>query len=212
VAHLARVKYPALGEGSLSWANVLSLDAGVGCSFSAGAAVALSDNEEWSLYGAPWLQPVATGRKSLARENGSIKPRPLPPAATSCRLKRMVRRGSTVRVRQRALAKALQAQAFALLLRCTWSNVLKYGTGFGTARRKRGSILLPIEASTSLAPGAVRFETVPSVSSQRVAKQGRAMANKDRRHRRLRWSSVGDTMRLLRSFAAVVAVVATVFG
>jgi hypothetical protein len=74
------------------------------------------------------------------------------------------------------------------------------------------SILLPIEASTSLAPGAVRFETVPSVSSQRVAKQGRAMANKDRRHRRLRWSSVGDTMRLLRSFAAVVAVVATVFG
>jgi hypothetical protein len=98
----ASVALGSPGECALRWANVLSLDAGVGCSFSAGAAVALSDNEEWSLYGAPWLQPVATGRKSLARENGSIKPRPLPPAAASCRLKRMVRRGSTVRVRQRA--------------------------------------------------------------------------------------------------------------
>jgi hypothetical protein len=162
-----------------------------------------------------WSPVVATGgnqRQTAERGSGGNKPKPLPLAATACLRRSMVRRGSTVRVRQRALAKALQAQAFALLLRCTWSNVLKYGTGFGTARRKRGSILLPIEASTSLAPGAVRFETVPSVSSQRVAKQGRAMANKDRRHRRLRWSSVGDTMRLLRSFAAVVAVVATVFG
>ena len=34
----------------MRWANVLSLDAGVGCSFAAGAAVALFDNEEWSLY------------------------------------------------------------------------------------------------------------------------------------------------------------------
>jgi hypothetical protein len=28
-------------------------------------------NKLWSLYGAPWLQPVAIGRKSLSRGNGS---------------------------------------------------------------------------------------------------------------------------------------------
>jgi hypothetical protein len=52
--------------------------------------VARADNERWSLYGAR-RRTVATGRKALAREDGSIKPRPLPPVATNCRLKRMVR-------------------------------------------------------------------------------------------------------------------------
>jgi hypothetical protein len=47
------------------------------------------------------LQPVAT--KSEDPGNGGIKPKPLQPVATSCRGTLMVRRGSTVRVRQRAL-------------------------------------------------------------------------------------------------------------
>src|SRR5437016_14448879 len=64
-----------------------------------------ADNKRWSLYGAPWLQPVADGRKSNRLEDRRNKPKPLPSAATSCRLERMVRRGSTVRARQRALAK-----------------------------------------------------------------------------------------------------------
>ncbi len=46
--------------------------------------VANADNKGWSLYGAPWLQPVATGRKSLTRENGENKRKPLRPAATDC--------------------------------------------------------------------------------------------------------------------------------
>jgi hypothetical protein len=58
----------------------------------------------WSLYGAPWLQLVATGRKSAGLETYQNKPKPLPSAATGCRVE-MVRRGSTVRVRQRALQK-----------------------------------------------------------------------------------------------------------
>jgi hypothetical protein len=52
--------------------------------------VATSDNAKWSLCGVPWLQPVATGRKSPRRGSRENKPSP------------MVRRGSTVRVRQRA--------------------------------------------------------------------------------------------------------------
>src|SRR5438105_7703709 len=58
------------------------------------------------LYGAPWLQPVASGGKSSDRGSGRNKPNPLPPAATGCGAKYMVRRGSTVRVRQGALQSA----------------------------------------------------------------------------------------------------------
>jgi hypothetical protein len=55
-----------------------------------------------SVYGASRSHPVATGGKSEDPGNGRIKPKPLPPVATSCRGTLMVRRGSTVRVRQRA--------------------------------------------------------------------------------------------------------------
>jgi hypothetical protein len=47
----------------------------------------------WSVYGAQRSQPVATGGKCASPENGSNKPKPLPPVATSCRSERLVRRG-----------------------------------------------------------------------------------------------------------------------
>jgi hypothetical protein len=47
-------------------------------------------------------QPVA---KRIARKRAKTSRKPLPWVATSCRKQRMVRRGSTVRVRQRALQK-----------------------------------------------------------------------------------------------------------
>src|SRR6266540_842345 len=50
-----------------------------------------------------WSPAVATGGKWDGREDGSNKRKPLPWVATSCRDPKMVRRGSTVRVRQRAL-------------------------------------------------------------------------------------------------------------
>src|SRR6266508_4334121 len=43
-----------------------------------------TDNKGWSLYGAPWLQPAATGSKSEARGNGSNRRKPLPWVATGC--------------------------------------------------------------------------------------------------------------------------------
>jgi hypothetical protein len=52
-------------------------------------------NEEWSIYGAQRLQPVAIGGKWDARESGSDKRKPLPWVATSCLSRSMVRRGST---------------------------------------------------------------------------------------------------------------------
>ena len=67
--------------------------------------VASSDNEEWSLYGAPWMQPVATSGKWRGREDRSNRRKLLPWVATGCMSRSMVRRGSTVRVRQRALQK-----------------------------------------------------------------------------------------------------------
>jgi hypothetical protein len=64
--------------------------------------VATAGNLGWSLYRAPWLQPVAISRKSDWRGTRENKPKPLPWVAANCRAQRMVRRGSTVRVRQRA--------------------------------------------------------------------------------------------------------------
>jgi hypothetical protein len=53
---------------------------------------------------------VATARKWDRRENGSNRREPLPWVATSCPRTLMVRRGSPVRVRKRALAKGLQTR------------------------------------------------------------------------------------------------------
>src|SRR6266550_6807732 len=66
----------------------------------------------WSLYGAPWLQLVAINGKSDGRERAENKPKPLPSVATGCREKYMVRRGSTVRVRQRAFLFRLLSHRF----------------------------------------------------------------------------------------------------
>src|SRR5436190_22956677 len=56
-----------------------------------------------------WSRAVATGGKWVGPENGSDKRKPLPWVATSCESERMVRRGSTVRVRQRASLTACKS-------------------------------------------------------------------------------------------------------
>ena len=60
---------------------------------------------EWSINGAERSQSVATGGKWDGAENGRERRKPLPRVATGCRDPKMVRRGSTVRVRQRACKK-----------------------------------------------------------------------------------------------------------
>ena len=58
------------------------------------------------------MQPVATGGKWNGPKNGSDKRKPLPWVATSCLSRSMVRRGSTVRVRQRALQSPRESRLF----------------------------------------------------------------------------------------------------
>src|SRR5437870_6845267 len=69
-----------------------------------------------------WNRGGATGRKGcrrLRRKHGLISSKPLPLAATRCRLDRMVRRGSTVRVRQRALQRPRKTGSFVFGPTCT---------------------------------------------------------------------------------------------
>src|SRR5437868_15171897 len=62
----------------------------------------------WSIYGAQRAQPVATGGKWDALENRSNRPIRNWWQPTATVPERMVRRGSTVRVRQRASAEQLR--------------------------------------------------------------------------------------------------------
>jgi hypothetical protein len=59
----------------------------------------------WSIYGAERAQMAAIRGESDGQQNRSNKPRSWPRVAISCAHNEMVRRGSTVRVRQRALQK-----------------------------------------------------------------------------------------------------------
>jgi hypothetical protein len=58
------------------------------------ASSAARQTQAWSLYGAPWLQPVAISGKSDKAEEGSNDRKPLPCVATGCRAERMVNRRS----------------------------------------------------------------------------------------------------------------------
>jgi hypothetical protein len=115
------------------------------------AVVVLSDNEVWSLYGAPWLQPVATRRKSQRLRSRRNTRKPLP---TVCRSQRMVRRGSTVRVRQRAL-KPPQNSRFCCLIWYNRAPPSKGGDRGSTAARHLRE-LLEITQRFLGAPAALR--------------------------------------------------------
>ena len=75
-------------------------------------AGANSPRKGWSTYGAQRAQPVAISGKSAGSRNGENERKPLPWVATGCRDPKMVRRGSTVRVRQRALQKRRKSALF----------------------------------------------------------------------------------------------------
>jgi hypothetical protein len=63
------------------------------------------------------LQPAAISRKSTRRANRENEPNPLPQAATGCLRRSMVRRGSPVRVRKRALQSTCKNRPFSSLTR-----------------------------------------------------------------------------------------------
>ncbi len=93
----------------------------------------------WSLYGAPWLQPVAIIGKSTGPRNRKNKRNPLPSAATGCLGKYMVRRGSTVRVRQRALQKPRKAGLLLSVALAQSPECSGYGALYGAFRSKTPS-------------------------------------------------------------------------
>jgi hypothetical protein len=99
-------------------------------------SVASEDNDRWSLYGAPWLQPVAISGKCSSPENARSKPKPLPWVATSCLRRSMVRRGSTVRVRQRALQKPRSRGVFRSVRLAGCPACGGYGALYGAFRSK----------------------------------------------------------------------------
>jgi hypothetical protein len=103
--------------------------------------VASAGNKRWSLYGAPWLQPVAISGKSDRRGSRKNKPKPLPWVATGCPQKYMVRRASTVRVRQRALAKAPQKRGFHLLRSLESVQCARVRNTFWNTQTIKGAIL-----------------------------------------------------------------------
>jgi hypothetical protein len=107
-------------------------------------------NEGWSLYGAQRLQPVATSGKCDAAGNGSDKRKPLPWVATDCLRRSMVRRGSTVRVRQRASQKARKAAGFLSRLVALSPACVRYGALYGAFRSRRRSWSREPSAETSL--------------------------------------------------------------
>src|SRR5262249_45318891 len=72
------------------------------------------DNKTWSTYGAERTQPTATVRKRIGPTPRTTTCYPLRTLATTCQRCSMVRRGSTVRVRQRALCFCLLIRLVAL--------------------------------------------------------------------------------------------------
>jgi hypothetical protein len=86
------------------------------------------------------MEPSGRNQWQPVAKIGSNKPKPLLPVETSCRSERMVRRGSTVRVLQRALQKSrksglLRSDRLALRRMCCgmeplWSFSFSLATQF----------------------------------------------------------------------------------
>ena len=79
---------------------------------------------------------MAISGKSPHGESGRNKRNPLPRVATGCRGRQMVRRGSTVRVRQRALQKP-RTRGFSSPLLADPAACGRYGAHYGALRLRR---------------------------------------------------------------------------
>src|SRR5712691_2393381 len=93
-----------------------------------------------------WKNAGATGRKRSERfkpRNGSTSQISFPPAATACPQNRMVRRGSTVRVRQNALQKSRKTALFVSDLLAQSPACARYGAVYG-AFRSRTRLLVAV--------------------------------------------------------------------
>src|SRR5918995_3433637 len=105
-----------------------------------GGDVSTIGNIRWSLYGAQRSQRVATGGKRSSCETAQTSGKPLPSVATSCRRSSMVRRGSTVRVRQRALQKYRKAGLSLSDRLAHLTTCIRYGADYGAFRSGSASL------------------------------------------------------------------------
>ena len=100
--------------------------------------VARAGSKRWSLYGGPgcnrWQRPQMPKLK-----NGDVKPKPLPRVATGCQEERMVRRGSAVRVRQRALQSPCKRASFLSAALAESATCIRYGGVYGASRFRTAS-------------------------------------------------------------------------
>jgi hypothetical protein len=109
----------------------------------------------WSIYGALRAQPVATGRKCKDVENGSNRPIGNGWQPTAMVSERMVRRGSSVRVRQRALKGPAKASLFVRRL------------GVTLAKSAAGQPLVNLHTNTETESGQFSTESARDCLSRR---------------------------------------------
>ncbi len=144
----------------------------------------------WSLYGAPWLQPVAIAGKSAAPRNRKNKRDPLRLAATGCLRRSMVSRASAVgchplrevpslrrrgsisfRLSRLSLAAAVRARA--LVTTTTGACHADHGSilvGYGSAR---GRVVLSFDLGVQ-GDGQTRAACAEGTWSRRAKRRARS--------------------------------------
>jgi hypothetical protein len=124
-----------------------------------------------------WNRGGAIGGKGSAHrtsKNGLNYAKPLPPAATGCRLDRMVRRGSPVRVRKRALMKAPHTRGFCFPDALHFVQCARVWNRFWNNQTKGTSILLSSQASERR-PRPIRLSALNlDAASQRPGSTGQS--------------------------------------
>jgi hypothetical protein len=98
--------------------------------------VAKTDDRGWSLYGAPWLQPVANSGKSTERITAATKPNLLRRVATGCLRRSMVSRASAVGCHPLREVPSLRRRGSIHLLGGAISCCCSPGTGTGRNRSR----------------------------------------------------------------------------
>jgi hypothetical protein len=90
----------------------------------------------WSLYGAPWLQPVANGGKCPGRRNRKNRRKGLPWIATGCVRRSMVSRASAVGCHPLREVPSLRGEGVDAYLARLCAPISSCNPGTGTGRNR----------------------------------------------------------------------------
>jgi hypothetical protein len=138
--------------------------------------VAKAGNEGWSLYGAPWSQPVAIHGKSTGRKSGENKPNPLRLVATDGK------EGVDGSSPSEGSAKALEYRAFSFGSICTVSNVHRIWSRLWSFQVQNAFLVAVAEGVRSCRGGGLsdgaRSHNAPSFSRLELPTGGPAAAQR----------------------------------